>query len=316
MEGHGSRAPQAAKRKGGWELKGRLLFKLCRLSHTIVLDFVAGERMSTGIRKLGVIGAGVMGQALIRGLLARNVIKLTNVWAAAKTEASCTAIRNDLGVPCYVDYSEALKETDVLLLCVKPNSVKSVLERLKKYAIRPDTLIISIVAGTTIEQIEETLGGKNPVVRAMTNTPVLTGHGMTVVCLGSHANEKHLAIAQSIFEAVGICMELDEVHFDAVTSLAGSGPAYMYLIMEALADGGVRVGLPREAALRIVAQTVLGAAMMVKESGRHPASLRDDVTTPAGCTIGALLVMEDGKIRSTLARAVEEATQIAAGLGK
>jgi pyrroline-5-carboxylate reductase len=272
--------------------------------------------MSTGIRKLGVIGAGVMGQALIRGLLARNVIKLDKVWAAAKTESSCEKIRNDLGIPCHVTYGDALQDTDVILLCVKPNSIRSVLEKLKKSNIRPDTLIISIVAGATIEQMETTLDAKNPVVRAMTNTPVLVGQGMTVVCLGTHAKPAHLSIAQSIFEAVGICMELDEVHFDAVTSLAGSGPAYMYLIMEALADGGVRVGLPREAALRIVSQTVLGAAMMVQQSGRHPASLRDDVTTPAGCTIGALLVMEDGKIRSTLARAVEEATQIASGLGK
>lgn len=268
------------------------------------------------IHKLGVIGAGVMGQAVIRGLMHQHLVTVNNVWAAAKTEISCDKVRLELGIPCHTNYSEALADVEVLLLCVKPNGIRSVLEKLKSYNLSPKTLIISIVAGATIEQIEDTLSTKNPVIRAMTNTPCLVGQGMTAVCTGTHAKPEHLALAQKIFETVGVCMELDEVHFDAVTGLSGSGPAYMYLIMEALADGGVRVGLPREAALRIVAQTLLGAAMMVQQSGRHPASLRDDVTTPAGCTIGALLVMEDGKIRSTLARAVEEATRIAGELGK
>ncbi len=272
--------------------------------------------MSKAIRKLGVIGAGVMGQALIRGLLAKKVIDTKNVWAAAKTEGSCEKIQAELGIPAYTSYKDALADTDVLLLCVKPTGIRQVLERLKSFNLSKDTLVISIVAGATIEQIETGLGGNNPVIRAMTNTPCLVGQAMTVVCPGAHATGTHLTIARQIFEAVGVCMTLDESHFDAITGLSGSGPAYLYLIMEALADGGVRVGLPRDAALKIVSQTVLGAATMVQQSGRHPASLRDDVTTPAGCTIGALLLMEDGKIRSVLARAVEEATQIASGLGK
>ena len=270
--------------------------------------------MNTEIRKLGVIGAGVMGQALIRGLTARQVLPISHIWAAVKTEGSRESLQSELGVSAHTSYKELLPDTDVILLCVKPNGVQQVLEKLKAYGLPKSTLVISIVAGTTIDMIEEALGGQNPVIRAMTNTPVIVEQGMTAVCLGSHAEAQHLKIAQQIFEAVGICMELEETHFDAITALCGSGPAYMYLIMEALADGGVRVGLPREAALRIVAQTVQGAASMVQKSGRHPASLRDDVTTPAGCTIGALLVMEDGKIRSVLARAVEEATKIAAGL--
>lgn len=270
----------------------------------------------SGFWKLGVIGAGVMGQAVIRGLMNQQILSTDNVWAAAKTESSCEKIRQELGLSCVTQYKDKLPDTDVLLLCVKPNGLHGVLEKLKSYQVPSGTLIISIVAGASIEQIEAGLGGENPVIRAMTNTPCLVGQGMTAVCLGSHADQSHLAIAQQIFEAVGICMELDEVHFNAVTGLSGSGPAYVYLMMEALADGGVRVGLPREAALRIVAQTLLGAAMMVQQSGRHPAALRDDVTTPAGCTIGALLTMEDGKIRSVLARAVEEATRIAGELGR
>ena len=137
---------------------------------------------------------------------------------------------------------------------------------------------------------------------------------MTVVCAGRHATAEHLERAQRIFASVGRAMAVDEGYFNAITALSGSGPAYQYLIMEALADAGVRVGLPRALALTLVAQTVLGSARMVMATGRHPAALRDDVTTPAGCTIGGLLMLEDGKIRSVLARAIEEATKIAGHL--
>jgi len=179
----------------------------------------------------------------------------------------------------------------------------------------PHTLVISILAGVSTEKLEGHLGTANPVVRAMPNTPCIVGEGMTVVCGGRNASAHHLARARRIFEGVGKCLAADESHFDAITALSGSGPGYLYLVMEALADAGVRVGLPRQMALSLVSQTVLGAARMVQLSGRHPAALRDDVTTPAGCTIAGLLMLEDGKIRSVLARAVEEATRTAARLG-
>jgi pyrroline-5-carboxylate reductase len=149
----------------------------------------------------------------------------------------------------------------------------------------------------------------------MPNTPCIVREGMTVICRGTHATAENMSRAQKVFESVGHCLQTDETYFDAITALSGSGPAYQYLIMESFADAGVRVGLPRHLALTLVAQTAVGAAKMVQASGRHPAALRDDVTTPAGCTIGGLLMLEDGKIRSVLARAVEEATKIAAGLG-
>ncbi len=277
---------------------------------------MSSKNNAMSVRKLGVIGAGVMGQALIRGLMAKGIVTSKSVWASAKTEATCAQIQESLGIQAFTDYAQALADTDVILLCVKPGGLKSVLEKLRKLGVPPKTLIVSIVAGKTIEQMEAALATENPVIRAMTNTPCLVGQAMTAICGGTHATGGQVALAKAMFEAVGQCLVLDESHFDAVTGLSGSGPAYVYLMMEALADGGVRVGLPRDAALAIVAQTLLGAAMMVQQSGRHPASLRDDVTTPAGCTIGALLVMEDGKIRSTLARAVEEATRIAGELGQ
>ena len=187
---------------------------------------------------------------------------------------------------------------------------------LRESSLRPDTLLISILAGVSSERLESLLQLPNAWVRAMPNTPCVVGQGMTAVCGGRGATPEHLALAERVFRSVGRCAVVEEHYCNAITALSGSGPAYMYLMMEALADAGVRVGLRRDLALELVAQTMLGSARMVLETGRHPASLRDDVTTPAGCTIGGLLMLEDGKIRSVLARAVEEATRIVEQLGK
>ncbi len=264
---------------------------------------------------LGVIGAGVMGQTLIRGLISSGVITQDRVWAGDKHAAVCSTVRETLGIPAETDFHARVPTADLILLCVKPADAPVVLATLRNAGLRRDTLLISILAGVSTDRLESLLGTENPVVRAMPNTPAVVGEGMTVVCAGSSASKAHLDRAERIFEGVGKCLTLDETHFNAVTALSGSGPGYQFLIMEALADAGVRVGLPRQLALTLVAQTALGAAKMVLDSGRHPAALRDDVTTPAGCTIGGLLMLEDGRIRSVLARAVEEATKIAAGLG-
>jgi len=266
-------------------------------------------------RTLGVIGAGVMGQTLLRGLLKSNLVRHSEVWAADKSEESCGRVAGSLGIAAERDYRSRIPAAGILLLCVKPSQMGNVLATLKQAGLAPDTLLISIAAGDTIQQLEGLLGTENPWIRAMPNTPCIVGEGMTVICGGSHAQDAHLATARRIFEAVGLCRAVEEIYFNAITALSGSGPAYIYLIIEALADAGVRVGLPRELALSLVGQTVMGATKMVQASGRHPASLRDDVTTPAGCTIAGLLMLEDGKIRSVLARAIEEATRTAAQLG-
>lgn len=267
-------------------------------------------------RTLGVIGAGVMGQTLLRGLLESGLVKHREVWAAAKSEESCRRVAASLSIAVERDYKARVPGAGILLLCVKPSQMGSVLANLKQAGLREDTLLISIAAGDTIGQLEGLLGTANPWIRAMPNTPCIVGEGMTVVCGGTHAEDTHVSTARRIFEAVGLCRVVDETYFNAITALSGSGPAYIYLIIEALADAGVRVGLPRELALSLVSQTVMGATKMVQASGRHPASLRDDVTTPAGCTIAGLLMLEDGKIRSVLARAIEEATRTAGQLGQ
>jgi pyrroline-5-carboxylate reductase len=266
-------------------------------------------------KTLGVIGAGVMGQTIAKGLLASGSIDRERLWAGDKNTAACEAARHALHIPVETGFGKRVPTADLILVCVKPADAAAVMAGLTESGLRPDTLLISILAGVSTGQIESLLGTPNPVVRAMPNTPCIVGEGMTVVCAGKKAAGHHVARAAKIFQAVGKCLALEEKHFDAVTALSGSGPGYLYLILEALADAGVRVGLPRQVALTLVAQTMLGAATMVLSTKRHPAALRDDVTTPAGCTIGGILVLEDGRVRSVLARAVEEATRIAAGLG-
>ena len=214
------------------------------------------------------------------------------------------------------DYQARVPTADLILLCVKPADAPVVMAALRNAGLRRETLLISILAGVSTDRLENLLGTENPVVRAMPNTPAVVGEGMTVVCRGRYAAENRPGTRPANLRGGGQCLPIDEVHFNAITALSGSGPAYQFLIMEALADAGVRVGLPRHLALTLVAQTALGAARMVLATGRHPASLRDDVTTPAGCTIGGLLMLEDGRIRSVLARAVEEATQICGPPGR
>jgi pyrroline-5-carboxylate reductase len=264
---------------------------------------------------LGIIGAGVMGRTLARGIIAAGNIPKERMWAGDKHIPACEAAGLELGIPAETDFGARVPTADLILICVKPADAPKVLAKLRESGLRRDTLLISILAGVSTDRLEALLGTENPIVRAMPNTPAVVGAGMTVICRGRYAPKSALDRAQSIFESVGKCIPVDEVHFNAVTALSGSGPAYQFLIMEALADAGVRVGLPRQLALTLVAQTALGAARMVLDSGRHPAALRDDVTTPAGCTIAGVLMLEDGKVRSVLARAVEEATKVSAHLG-
>ena len=263
-------------------------------------------------KRLGIIGAGSMGGALLRGVLASGVAR-ADVWAATKSRASAEAVAREFGIVTQTDYSNLTATSDVLLLAVKPVQIEAVLRALSKAGLRADTLIVSVAAGISIERIEAALDQQNPVIRAMPNTPSLVGQGMTAIAGGVNATKEHFAAGERLFAAVGLCITVEERLINAVTAISGSGPAYIYLIIEALADAGVRVGLPRDVALTLVTQTVLGAAMMVKQSDRNPAALREDVTTPGGCTSAALLVLEDGKLRSVLARAVEEARNVLEG---
>ncbi|ODN80961.1 pyrroline-5-carboxylate reductase [Cryptococcus amylolentus CBS 6039] len=209
---------------------------------------------------------------------------------------------------------KAVQEADVVLVCSKPNIAKSILEQEGMGKALEGKLVISICAGVKISQLKSWVPESTTIVRAMPNTPCKIGEGMTVVTPVSDAFSRTLIL--NIFTSCGRCRFLDEKHFDAATALAGSGPAFVALVLEAMTDGGVMMGLPRSEAVELAAQTMQGTGRMVLSSGQHPAQLKDSVTTPGGCTMAGLLTMEDGRVRSTMARAIQVATNHAAGLGQ
>jgi pyrroline-5-carboxylate reductase len=264
-------------------------------------------------KRLAVVGAGKMGSTLLKALLASQALRAEEVVATVRHAGNAAELGRRLGIPTTTDNRAAIADAEVILLGVKPQALAEVLTELAP-ALVPGQLLVSIVASATTPFIEERLPLPLPVVRAMPNTPALIGEGMTVLCAGRHAGAAHVARAEELFRAVGRVMVLDEKHLDAVTALSASGPAFVYVVLESLAEGGVKVGLPRNTATELAAQMCLGAARMVLETGEHPALLKDAVTTPAGCTIDGLLQLEEGGLRVTLIKAVVEATRRASQL--
>jgi len=263
-----------------------------------------------------VLGAGMMGQAILKGLIGTGHPKRL-LRATTRTKQAGAQISKSLGISVSTDTIAAVSGAGIVVLALKPMTLPHVLDQLADAeALKKGTVLISIAAGVTTEAIAEIVGAHVPVVRAMPNTPCAISRGMTVLSRGEAAGESHVAIARKIFEPLGRILELEERHMDTVTGLSASGPAFVYVIIEALADGAVARGLPRGTAIEMAAQMVYGAASMVLETGRHPAALKDDVTTPAGCTIAGILALEDGRIRSVLSRAVEVASVRAGELGK
>jgi pyrroline-5-carboxylate reductase len=259
-------------------------------------------------RSLAVLGAGKLGETLIRGLLDAGVVSASRVTVTAAHAGRVEKLRADLGVRGAASNLEATRGADLVLLAVKPQQVPLVLSEIRG-ALKPPQILVSVAASVSTGFIEKHLDHPVPVIRAMPNTPALLKQGMTAICPGTHARPEHLEIARSIFGAVGRTVTVDEKHMDAVTGLSASGPAFIYIVIESLAEGGVKVGLPRDVATELAAQTVLGAGAMVLETGEHPAKLKDLVTTPAGCTIDGILELEEGGLRVTLIKAVVRATQ-------
>ena len=271
-------------------------------------------------KKLAVLGAGKLGGILLRAYLKQEVFVSHRVIATVKHGERAAALAKELGIAVTTDNREAVKGADVVLLTIKPQTVAEVLQEIAP-DISVDTLLVSVAASVPTGFVEEQLAaaraGKDetvPVVRAMPNTPAAVGCGMTAICGGTHATSRHLEVARTMFDAVGRTIILDEKHMDAVTGLSASGPAFAYIILESLAEAGVKVGLPREVATLLAAQTMKGAASVVLETGDHPALLKDAVTTPAGCTIDGILELEEGKLRVTLIKAVVKATNRAGEL--
>jgi len=258
-------------------------------------------------KRLTILGLGKLGGILLRSFLERGMVTSEKVEATVKHERRARILAEEFNVKVGVDNPAAVAKADVILLCVKPKTVLDVVRDIGP-KLSQDQLLISAAASVSTLQIEEALERPIPVVRAMPNTPCSVGSGMTAVCGGAFAGEEDIEAATQLFEAVGKTVVVDERHFDAVTGLSASGPAFVYIILESLAEAGVKVGLPRDIATLLAAQTTQGAAKVVLDTGSHPALLKDAVTTPAGCTIDGIMELEEGKLRVTLIKAVMKAT--------
>jgi pyrroline-5-carboxylate reductase len=266
-------------------------------------------------KKIGFLGAGAMAEALAGGLVAAGVAP-DRIRAADPDPARRKLLEERLGIETTADNDEAAAGRDAVVVAVKPGVAAAALAEAVARPGDPAPLWISIVAGVPLASLEAALPRGARVVRAMPNTPALVSAGATAICANAHCTAEDLALATALFESVGLCwVAPDESLLDAVTGLSGSGPAYVFVFLEALADAGVRVGLPRDAASRLAAQTVLGAAKLVAEGGRHPAQLKDQVTSPGGTTIAGLERLEAGGLRAAVYEAVAAATRRSKELG-
>lgn len=263
---------------------------------------------------LAVLGAGKMGGALVRGWVAADAVSGPNVRLFDPHAPTAQKLADDVGAVVAESAEMAVSDAAVLLVSVKPHLVLSCLGAVRDH-LSPACLIVSVAAGVRLAALESAAPAQAPVVRVMPNTPSLVGAGASAFCRGTHATDEHAALTQILFGAVGRAVEVEERLIDAVTGVSGSGPAYVYLIIEALTDGGVQAGLPRDVARTLAAQTVFGAAKMVLETGEHTAALKDAVTTPGGTTITGLAVLERAGLRGTLMDAVRAAADRAKEMG-
>jgi pyrroline-5-carboxylate reductase len=268
-----------------------------------------------GSKKIGLIGGGNMGEALIKGLLHSGHFDTSQITVSDISRDRLTYLQENYQVSTISDNGKVARASDVIILAVKPQQMRDVLGEIHAQ-VQHLPLVISIAAGVTIAAIEQVLGEAVPVVRVMPNTPALVLAGATAIAGGAHANSDHIATARILFESVGLVVEVDESHMDAVTGLSGSGPAYVYLFIEALTDGGVLTGLPRPVARDLAVQTTMGAAKLAANSDSHLGALKDQITSPGGTTIHGLAVLESGGMRGMLMEAVEAATLRSRELGK
>ncbi|MGK2858955.1 MAG: pyrroline-5-carboxylate reductase [Thermoanaerobaculia bacterium] len=264
---------------------------------------------------IGFVGAGNMAEALIRGLLKGGHVDASKISASGPRTERMEELSERFGIQTTTDNREVVARSGILVLSVKPQIMRRVLTEIAE-TLRDDVLVISIAAGVPISTIEARLRREVRIIRAMPNTPALVDAGATAIAKGAHATADDVALATRIFDAVGITVVLEEIHLDAVTGLSGSGPAYMFLILEALSDAGVKVGLSRRNAQLLAAQTVLGSAKLLLETNYHPGLLKDMVTSPGGTAIAGLHTLEAGGLRTTLMNAVEVATNRSKELGK
>ena len=266
-------------------------------------------------KKIAIIGMGKMGEAIAQGLMQSELGSRYKIAGTTRSEESASEVRTRLKIECRTDNAAAMKNADLIFLAVKPHQAKEILTA-NKNILQKKQLLISICAAVTTEQLSDWSGGKASVIRTMPNTPCLIKSGITAICKGPRATSDQLLEVQKIFGELGETTVLEESLFDGVTGLSGCGPAYVYLMIEALSEAGVKVGISRKQSTLLAAQTMMGAAKMVLERGEHPAALKDEVTTPAGCTVDGLMALEEGGLRVSLIKAVLAATRRSKRMGK
>jgi len=266
-------------------------------------------------KMVALLGSGKMGSILLDAFLRNYLLLPSQITATVAHADRAEALSKNFGVQASTNNSAAAGGADIVLIGVKPPGVPALLKEISS-SLKPGVVVISFAASVTTRAMEEAIGGEVAVIRSMPNTPSLLGAGVTALSPGKFVTPDQLAVASEMFATVGRTVTVDEKHMDAVTGLSASGPAFIYIILESLAEAGVKVGLPRDIATLLAAQTVYGAARMVLETGQHPALLKDAVTTPAGCTIDGILELEEGGLRVTLIKAVMKATQRARELAQ
>ncbi|MFN2555257.1 MAG: pyrroline-5-carboxylate reductase [Nitriliruptorales bacterium] len=257
-------------------------------------------------RTLAIIGTGRMGEALLSGLLRSGWLEPTRVMCTARREERCRELNRAYGVFATTANQQAIGASDVVVLAVKPQSVNALLEQ-DAVAFRSGQTVISVIAGVPTARIEAAIGGDVPVVRVMSNVPVQVDEAMSVLSPGAHASEEDLKVAEEILRHVGKVLRLPEEHLDSVTALSGSGPAYFFLLAEAMIDAGILLGLPRDVGTELIVQTMVGSAKMLRDTGRHPVELREMVTSPGGTTIAAVRELEQARVRAAFLNAIEAA---------
>jgi len=253
--------------------------------------------------KIGILGFGKMGEAIANGLMESSHSKEFEITATTRTETKAAKISQRLKINCHTENERLLAEAEIILLCIKPHQAEKLLRELAP-KFKKHQLILSICASVTTEQLYLWSGKKAAVIRTMPNTPCLIRKGMTVLCAGPSATPDQLETSKRIFGNLGETAVIEEHLMDGATGLSGCGPAYVYLIIESLSEAGVKLGLPRDISTLLAAQTLSGASQMVLQRGVHPAELKNEVTTPAGCTIDGLMALEEGRLRVTLIKAV------------
>ena len=269
--------------------------------------------------KLGLIGCGKMGGALLAGVIKAKLVKPADILVCDAISAAADAMKKqNPALKVFASAAEVASKSDVVILAVKPKDMQALLEGVVKNGKQKtkNSLFISIAAGITLLQLQSWLGGRARVIRVMPNTPAQIGLGYSAFARGTGVTDADAGAARKIFGAVGLVDEVPENLLDAITGLSGSGPAYVFTVIEALADAGVLMGLPRATAMRAAAQTVAGAAQMVIQTGDHPATLRDNVTSPGGTTIAGLEQLEKHGLRNALLQAVRRATERSKELAK